>query len=123
VQARLDPAGRNSAPAILLAAQPAVSHISPDAVLLVLPADHLIRELARFAADVRRARELAEAGWLATFGIVPTHAETGFGYIRMADGLPGAPGVCQVEGFIEKPARDVAEAIRADVSLLERVTR
>jgi mannose-1-phosphate guanylyltransferase/mannose-6-phosphate isomerase len=108
----LEPAGRNTAPAILLAAQYAVSHISPDAVLLVLPADHLIRELDRFAADVRRARALAEDGWLATFGIVPTHAETGFGYIRVGAAIPGRDG-SEVAAFVEKPRREVAEAYLA----------
>ncbi|HWU51362.1 MAG TPA: mannose-1-phosphate guanylyltransferase/mannose-6-phosphate isomerase [Tahibacter sp.] len=108
----LEPAGRNTAPAILLAAQYAVSHISPDAVLLVLPADHLIRELDRFAADVQRARALAEDGWLATFGIVPTHAETGFGYIRVGAAIPGRDG-SEIAAFVEKPRREVAEAYLA----------
>lgn len=108
----LEPAGRNTAPAILLAAQYAVSHISPDAVLLVLPADHLIRELDRFAADVQRARALAEDGWLATFGIVPTHAETGFGYIRVGASIDGRDG-SEVAAFVEKPRREVAEAYLA----------
>ena len=108
----LEPAGRNTAPAILLAAQYAVSHISPDAVLLVLPADHLIRELDRFAADVQRARALAEDGWLATFGIVPTHAETGFGYIRVGAPIAGRDG-SEITAFVEKPKREVAEAYLA----------
>ncbi|MBL8298001.1 MAG: mannose-1-phosphate guanylyltransferase/mannose-6-phosphate isomerase [Rhodanobacteraceae bacterium] len=108
----LEPAGRNTAPAILLAAQYALAHLSPDAVLLILPADHLIRELDRFAADVQRARELAEDGWLATFGIVPTHAETGFGYIRLGQAIAGREG-CEVAAFVEKPRRDVAEAYLA----------
>ncbi|MBN8741254.1 MAG: mannose-1-phosphate guanylyltransferase/mannose-6-phosphate isomerase [Lysobacterales bacterium 69-70] len=108
----LEPAGRNTAPAILLAAQYAVSHISPEAVLLVLPADHLIRELDRFAADVQRARALAEDGWLATFGIVPTHAETGFGYIRVGASIDGRDG-SEVAAFVEKPRREVAEAYLA----------
>lgn len=108
----LEPAGRNTAPAILLAAQYAVTHLSPDAVLLVLPADHLIRELDRFAADVQRARALAEDGWLATFGIVPTHAETGFGYIRLGPAVAGHEG-CEVAAFVEKPNRDIAEAYLA----------
>lgn len=108
----LEPAGRNTAPAILLAAQYAISHLSPDAVLLVLPADHLIRELDRFAADVQRARVLAEDGWLATFGIVPTHAETGFGYIRLGDAIAGREG-SEVAAFVEKPRREVAETYLA----------
>lgn len=108
----LEPAGRNTAPAILLAAQYAASHLSPDAVLLVLPADHLIRDLDRFAADVQRARALAEDGWLATFGIVPTHAETGFGYIRLGAAIAGRDGH-EVAAFVEKPQRETAEAYLA----------
>ncbi|MDC8015735.1 mannose-1-phosphate guanylyltransferase/mannose-6-phosphate isomerase [Tahibacter soli] len=104
----LEPAGRNTAPAILLAALHAHAHISADAVLLVLPADHLIRDLDAFAADVVRARALAQDGWLATFGIVPSHAETGFGYIRMADAIAGRDGR-QIDAFVEKPRREVAE--------------
>lgn len=108
----LEPAGRNTAPAILLAAQYAQRHISPDAVLLVLPADHLIRELDTFAADVNRARELAEDGWLTTFGIPPTHAETGFGYIHVGAAIAGRGG-SEVTAFVEKPRREVAEAYLA----------
>lgn len=108
----LEPAGRNTAPAILLAALYAQHHISPDAVLLVLPADHLIRELDTFAADVNRARELAEDGWLATFGIPPTHAETGFGYIHVGAAIAGRGG-SEVAAFVEKPKREVAEAYLA----------
>ena len=108
----LEPAGRNTAPAILLAALYAHAHISADAVLLVLPADHLIRDLGAFAADVARARALAQDGWLATFGIVPTHAETGFGYIRMADAIAGRDGR-EVHAFVEKPKREVAESYLA----------
>ncbi|TDR48406.1 mannose-1-phosphate guanylyltransferase [Tahibacter aquaticus] len=108
----LEPAGRNTAPAILLAAQYAISHISPDAVLLVLPADHLIRALDTFAADVRRARELAEDGWLATFGIPPTQPETGFGYIHVGAAIAGREG-SEVAAFVEKPKRELAEAYLA----------
>ncbi|MCQ4163938.1 mannose-1-phosphate guanylyltransferase/mannose-6-phosphate isomerase [Tahibacter harae] len=108
----LEPAGRNTAPAILLAAHYALQHISPDAVLLVLPADHLIRQLDRFAADVARARALAEDGWLTTFGIPPTHAETGFGYIHLGAAIAGREGR-EISAFVEKPKKETAEAYLA----------
>src|SRR4051812_44463541 len=79
----LEPAGRTTAPAVVLAALHAHAHISPDAVLLVLPADHLIKDIGAFAADVRRAQALAQQGYLVTFGIPPLQPEVGFGYIRM----------------------------------------
>src|ERR1041385_271919 len=64
----LEPAGRNTAPAVVLAALHVRAHVDPDAVLLVLPADHLIKDVAAFAADVRRAQALAQEGYLVTFG-------------------------------------------------------
>jgi mannose-1-phosphate guanylyltransferase/mannose-6-phosphate isomerase len=79
----LEPAGRNTAPAILLAALHAEARHGADTILLVLPADHLIRDLDAFARDVRRAAGLAAADWLVTFGIRPDAPETGFGYIRV----------------------------------------
>ncbi|MEO8670008.1 MAG: mannose-1-phosphate guanylyltransferase/mannose-6-phosphate isomerase [Tahibacter sp.] len=106
----LEPAGRNTAPAILLAALYALTHISKDSVLLVLPADHLIRDLDAFTRDVRQAHALAQAGWLATFGIPPTEPETGFGYIRMAGDVLAVGGSTgrEVAAFVEKPKLDVA---------------
>ncbi|KAB2900779.1 MAG: mannose-1-phosphate guanylyltransferase/mannose-6-phosphate isomerase [Dokdonella sp.] len=83
----LEPAGRNTAPAVVLAALHARDHIAADATLLVLPADHLIRDLDAFVADAARAARLARDGWLVTFGIRPTHPETGFGYIRMGEAI------------------------------------
>lgn len=121
----LEPAGRNTAPAVLLAALYARAHFGGDAELLVLPADHLIRDVDAFVADARRAAGLARAGRLVTFGISPTQPETGFGYIRMgaalacADdaprpvaGRPGA-GAREVAAFVEKPNRETAEAYLA----------
>src|SRR5947209_15893692 len=74
----LEPFGRNTAPAVALAALCAEAQHGRDAILLVLPADHLIRDHKAFAAAVARATQVAQAGYLATFGIKPTHAETGF---------------------------------------------
>ena len=103
----LEPAGRNTAPAVVLAALHARAHIDPHAVLLVLPADHLIKDVDAFAADVRRAQTLAQEGWLVTFGIPPLQPETGFGYIRMGGSL--ADGGREIAAFVEKPDRETAQ--------------
>ncbi len=105
----LEPAGRNTAPAIVLAALHALDQVGADATLLVLPADHLIRDLDAFAADARRAAALAADGWLVTFGIRPTHPETGFGYVRMGTAIAGHEGR-EVGAFVEKPNRETAES-------------
>ena len=105
----LEPAGRNTAPAVVLAALHAREHVGADAVLLILPADHLIRDLDAFAADAARAAALAHDGWLVTFGIRPTHPETGFGYIRMGQAIADREGR-QVAAFVEKPDMQTAES-------------
>jgi mannose-1-phosphate guanylyltransferase / mannose-6-phosphate isomerase len=99
----LEPVGRNTAPAIALAALKA----APDALLLVLPADHVIRDVKAFQAAVVAALPAAHAGKLVTFGIVPTSPETGYGYIRQADGSQ-AGAARPIDRFIEKP--DLARA-------------
>ncbi|MDQ2972769.1 MAG: mannose-1-phosphate guanylyltransferase/mannose-6-phosphate isomerase, partial [Pseudomonadota bacterium] len=109
----LEPAGRNTAPAVVLAALHARDHVGADAVLLVLSADHLIRDLDAFVADAMRAAALANDGWLVTFGIRPTHPETGFGYIRMGDSIKmdAADSLGrQVGAFVEKPDMQTAES-------------
>src|SRR6476659_9525855 len=78
----LEPFGRNTAPAIALGALFAQVRGMSDRVLLVMPADHLIRDRAAFGDAVRHARTLAAVGALVTFGIAPTHPETGFGYFE-----------------------------------------
>jgi len=102
----LEPVGRNTAPAVAIAALHAQRE-GADPVLLVLPADHVIADVEGFRAAVRQVAPHAEAGRLITFGIVPAVPETGYGYIKA-----GAPvdesGVCQVERFVEKP--DLATA-------------
>ncbi|GGY76373.1 mannose-1-phosphate guanylyltransferase/mannose-6-phosphate isomerase [Marinobacter zhanjiangensis] len=102
----LEPAGRNTAPAIALAAQAALAS-NKDAMLLILAADHAIANDASFREAVASAKPLAEAGELVTFGIVPTHAETGYGYILRGE-IKG-PGF-RVEQFVEKPDADTAQA-------------
>ncbi|MGB7453859.1 MAG: sugar phosphate nucleotidyltransferase, partial [Lysobacterales bacterium] len=78
----LEPMGRNTAPAIALAALCVRDTVHEDASLLVMPADHLIADIQNFEASVKEAFQLSNEGFLVTFGIYPTHAETGYGYIR-----------------------------------------
>src|SRR6476469_3091011 len=104
----LEPFGRNTAPAIALGALFAQQRGMSARVLLVMPADHLIRDRAAFGDAVVRARTLATAGSLVTFGIAPTHPETGFGYIECGDVLEPAKGrrppAYRARRFVEKPA-------------------
>jgi len=97
----LEPTGRNTAPAIALAACLVREHWGEEALMLVLPADHVIQDQDAFVAAVANARKLAADGQLVTFGIHPTHPETGYGYLRMGDAL-GKAGH-QVAEFVEKP--------------------
>ena len=100
----LEPAGRNTAPAIAAAALQAMA-TGGDPLLLVLPSDHVIADAKAFRAAVVLASAAAEQGALVTFGIVPTGAETGFGYIQAAPG----DGVCKVLRFVEKPDAATAQ--------------
>ena len=104
----LEPAGRNTAPAIALAALAAPA----DALLLVMPSDHVIGQPDAFLDTVARAAPLARDGWLVTFGIAPEHPETGFGYIKQ--GEPVGDGIHRVEKFIEKPPLAEAERMLAE---------
>src|SRR2546428_3316242 len=86
----VEPEGRNTAAAIALAALH-VARRAPEAVLAMLPADHVIDDLPAFRRDLRLALEVAEqSAALVTIGVAPTHAETGYGYIRLGASLPGA---------------------------------
>lgn len=102
----LEPAGRNTAPAIVLAALDIRARHGEDAQLLVLPADHLINDVDGFAKDVAVARALARSGHLVTFGITPSAPETGFGYIRAGEPLTGG---FVIDAFVEKPDLATAE--------------
>ena len=102
----LEPEGRNTAPAVALAALEAIAH-NEDAVILVMPADHVIRDVHAFQSAVSTGLTAAGAGKLVTFGIVPSHAETGYGYIRaQANGQEAVP----VEAFVEKPDAAMAQS-------------
>ncbi len=105
----LEPFGRNTAPAVALAALWAERRYKADAVLVVLPADHLIRDHAAFVAAVERAAGLAQGGSLVTFGISPTHPETGFGYIECGAPIAGnGPPAFTAVRFVEKPPAEKA---------------
>jgi mannose-1-phosphate guanylyltransferase/mannose-1-phosphate guanylyltransferase/mannose-6-phosphate isomerase len=99
----LEPSARNTAAAIALAALA----VTPDRLLLVMPSDHVVRDIEAFLAAVAAARPLAEQDWLVTFGIRATRAETGFGYIRQ--GEPLGPQAYRVERFVEKPDSATAQ--------------
>lgn len=101
-----EPSGKNTAPAIAWAAKLALEH-DPDAILMVLPADHHIADVPGFRATCARALALA-ADRLVTIGIVPTHPETGYGYIQRGPPLPEDAGAFAVRAFVEKP--DLATA-------------
>ncbi|QTL39803.1 mannose-1-phosphate guanylyltransferase/mannose-6-phosphate isomerase [Xenorhabdus budapestensis] len=104
----LEPTGRNTAPAIALAALTALQTVNndEDPLLLVLAADHIIRDEEAFTKVVQQAIPYATAGKLVTFGIVPTHAETGYGYIQRGVKQEDAFTVAQ---FVEKPDAITAE--------------
>jgi mannose-1-phosphate guanylyltransferase/mannose-6-phosphate isomerase len=102
----LEPAGRNTAPAVAVAALLAQRVASPDALLLVLPADHVVRDAAAFAAAVEVAVDAAAAGYLVSFGVVPDRPETGYGYLLRGENR-GRWAVLQ--RFVEKPDLKTAE--------------
>lgn len=109
----LEPVGRNTAPAIALAALQACSE-AQDPILLVLAADHLIKDVEAFQTCIQTALPLAQDGKLVTFGIVPTHAETGYGYIEQ--GIDVGIGGFKVSRFVEKPDLVTAQEYLANGS-------
>ena len=102
----LEPIGRNTAPAIALAAQAALASFGEEVLLLVLPADHTLRDLAAFQSAIRLAVTAGEAGKLVAFGIVARAPETGYGYIRRG---AGTDAVRPVAEFVEKPDLERAQ--------------
>lgn len=108
----LEPEGRNTAPAIALAAQMA-AEVNPEILLLVMPADHVIRDIAAFQAAVLKGVASAEQGKLVTFGIVPRSPETGYGYIKAH---PEGDAPVPVEAFVEKPDEATASEYLEDGS-------
>lgn len=111
----LEPFGRNTAPALTLAALSALKS-GEDCILLVMPADHVIADIAAFQAAVQVGYQLAQGNYVVTFGIVPTRAETGYGYIevgrplsRMAVNSDLAPTAFILKAFVEKPDQETAQ--------------
>ena len=104
----LEPVGRNTAPALTLAALFA-SQGGADPVLVVMPADHVILDTVAFQAAVVKAARLAETGLTVTFGITPDCPETGYGYIQKGAPLAGETEAFRLARFVEKPKREVAE--------------
>ncbi|MBC7684024.1 MAG: mannose-1-phosphate guanylyltransferase/mannose-6-phosphate isomerase [Bdellovibrionales bacterium] len=109
----LEHVGRNTAPAVAAAAH-YLQRIDPDAVMLVLPADHVIENTKAFAAAVAEAAKLVAGGALATFGIVPQAPETGYGYIHRGAPAAGSSASYQVDRFVEKPERETAQGFLDD---------
>lgn len=110
----LEPESKNTAPTVAVAAHYLLQQ-DKDAVMLVLPADHVIGDVGAFQAAVLQARQAAENGALVTFGIVPSGPETGYGYIRRGKAASqGGEGCYAVERFVEKPDRATAEVFVAD---------
>ena len=105
----LEPAGRNTAPAVAVAAL-ALLEQDTDATMIVLPADHLIADTAAFHLAIARAAQAAEGGYLVTFGIQPDAPETGYGYIRRGELLEQQDDIFRVGAFVEKPDAATAQA-------------
>ena len=112
----IEPAGRNTAPAILAAALMAAEK-NPDALLLVAPSDHVVPDAEAFGRAVERGAEAAVRGRIVTFGITPTRPETGYGYME-AEGEGEGDGPVTLKRFVEKPDADTARAMIADGNYL-----
>lgn len=108
----LEPCGRNTAPAVAAAAR-LVRETDPEAILLVLPADHHIADAESFLDAVSKGAHYAGDGRLVTFGMPPTHPHTGYGYLRRGERL-GAGGGFTLERFVEKPDQAQAEVYVAE---------
>lgn len=103
----LEPFGRNTAPAVIAAALFAKEHYDENEILLILPADHLISDMPAFSLAVDNAIQMANSGYLVTFGINPEYPETGYGYIEANQDISIGQGYA-VQRFVEKPNLDVA---------------
>lgn len=109
----LEPVGRNTAPAVAAAALLAIER-NPEALLLVLPSDHVILDEAVFIRIASMAGEIANTGNLVTFGIAPTQPHTGYGYIRSGEAMSSHEDAYRVDAFVEKPDAPTAERFLAE---------
>jgi mannose-1-phosphate guanylyltransferase/mannose-6-phosphate isomerase len=107
----LEPVGRNTAPAATVAALQLLEQ-DPQAVMLLLPSDHLISDVAAFHHAIEQGMQAVSQGNLVCFGIAPHAPETGYGYIQQGDALENT-AACRVARFIEKPDADKAKALLA----------
>lgn len=105
----LEPVGRNTAPAVIVAALLLAAR-DANAIMLVLPSDHVIRDLDGFHASIATAADASRDGALVTFGIPPTGPETGYGYIHRGRPYEGIEGCYHIERFVEKPDLKTAES-------------
>ncbi|WP_112322081.1 mannose-1-phosphate guanylyltransferase/mannose-6-phosphate isomerase [Oceanibium sediminis] len=112
----VEPAARNTAPAALAAAF-RIMEQDPNALMLLAPSDHLIRDTAAFHVAVARGIAAAQDGRIVTFGVTPARAETGYGYLELSGTDTGGPPL-PVKRFVEKPDRAAAEAMLADGAYL-----
>jgi mannose-1-phosphate guanylyltransferase / mannose-6-phosphate isomerase len=111
----IEPEGRNTAPAAIAAAV-MLALAEPEALMLLVPSDQMVADAAAFRAAVARGAVVAREGRIVTFGISPTHAETGYGWLEC--GAVTHPGVEALTRFVEKPGATVAEALLADQNCL-----
>ena len=102
-----EPISKNTAPAIVLATKYITETSKEDPVILVVPSDHLIKDITAFSETVKEGEKLAQEGYIVTFGIKPSYPETGYGYINSIDGR-------KVNKFVEKPSEELAEEYLAD---------
>ena len=104
----LEPMGRNTAPAITLAALEIKQRYGEDTIMLVMPSDHLIKDVESFKKDVSESAKLAAKGYITTFGIAPTAPETGYGYIKATENISGMDAAI-IDEFKEKPDLKTAQ--------------
>ena len=109
----LEPQGRDSGPAVAVAAELAL-RMAPDTIVAVLAADHVVRDKAGFVKLCREAAEAAQGGHIVTLGIKPDHPATGYGYIKPGDALADGNAVRKLDRFVEKPDRATAERYIAE---------
>jgi len=110
----LEPFGRSTAPAIALSALMALEHKKVDPILLILSADHEINNKKKFQEIISEGIKHAEGERLVTFGVSPTKAETGYGYIEALENLDGNCRVSRIKKFIEKPSKELADKFLKD---------
>ena len=107
-----EPISKNTAPAIALAAKYIKEKSNDDPVILVVPSDHLIKDIKSFSATVKEGEKIAEQGYIVTFGIKPSYPETGYGYINVTDNK--IENGVKVNKFVEKPNEELAKKYIAD---------